>query len=230
MLRVAFYARVSGRSQKEEQTIESQLAALKEFAATEGFQFDAGHFYIDNGYSGFYFDRPDLDRLRDDARDGLIDVVLVHDPDRLARRYAYQVLLIEELQRWGVQVRFIEQPPADSPDQKLLVQIQGAIAEYERARILERTRRGRLFWARQGRPVSSVVPFGYRYIPRGRTEAPRVEVDESESEVVVMIFRWYVDEGLNMRQTALRLTSEGVATPTGRSAYWDPSTNGSRSL
>jgi site-specific DNA recombinase len=226
MLRVAFYARVSGGSQKEEQTIESQLAALKEFAATEGFQLDAEHFYIDNGYSGFYFDRPDLDRLRDAARDGLIDVVLVHDPDRLARRYAYQVLLIEELQRWGVQVRFIEQPPADSPDQKLLVQIQGAIAEYERARILERTRRGRLFWARQGRPVSSVVPFGYRYIPRGRTEAPRVEVDESESEVVVMIFRWYVDEGLNMRQTALRLTSEGVATPTGRSAYWDPSTVG----
>ena len=109
-----------------------------------------------NRYSGYYFERPGLDRLRDAARDGLIDVVLVHDPDRLARRYAYQVLLIEELQRWAVQVRFIEQPPADSPDQKLLVQIQGAIAEYERARILERTRRGRLFWARQGRPVSSV--------------------------------------------------------------------------
>jgi len=226
VLRVALYARVSGRSQKEEKTIESQLATLEEFVATEGLQLDPEHIYIDNGYSGYYFDRPGLDRLRDAARDGVIDVVLVHDPDRLARRYAYQVLLLEELQRWGVQVRFIEQPPPDSPDQKLLVQIQGAIAEYERARILERTRRGRLFWARQGRPVSSLAPFGYRYIPRGRTEPQRVEVDEAASEVVKTIFHWYVDERLNIRQTALRLTNEGVTTPTGRSAYWDPSTVG----
>ena len=93
---------------------------------------------------------------------GLVDLLLIHDPDRFSRRYAYQVLLLEEFQRWGVEVRFVKQPPPDSPEQQLLVQIQGAVAEYERARIMERTRRGRLYWARQGRPVSSQVPFGYR--------------------------------------------------------------------
>src|SRR3990172_4547660 len=158
-MRLAVYARVSDDVQKEKQTIESQLAEVRQFAKEQNWTLDEQHIYADNGYSGFYFERPALDHLRDAAREGLVDLLLVHDPDRLARRYAYQVLLLEEFERWGVKVRFLKQSPPDNPEQLLLVQIQGAIAEYERARILERTRRGRLYWARQGRPVSSHVPY-----------------------------------------------------------------------
>ena len=223
-MRVSLYARVSCSKQRDEQTIESQLAALNEFAAEEGLEIDTQHVYIDNGYSGSYFERPALDKLRDAVRDGLIDVLLVHDPDRLARKYAYQVLLLEEFQRWGVTVRFLQQPPPESPDQKLLVQIQGAIAEYERARIMERTRRGRLYWARQGYPVSSNVPYGYKYIPRQRSTPPRVEVDVPESEMTLKIFHWYSDDGLSDHKIARLLTASGTPTPTGRKPYWEITT------
>lgn len=105
-------------------------------------------------------------------------MILILDPDRLSRKYAYQVLLLEEFKRWEVAIRFLRQPPPDNPEQQLLIQIQGVITEYERARIMERTRRGRLYWARQGRLVSARVPYGYRYIRQNRKEPPSVEVDE----------------------------------------------------
>ena len=222
-MKVAIYARVSDDQQKEKQTIESQLAELRQFAAEHHWLPDDQHIYIDDGQSGFYLDRPALDRLRDAARDGLIDLLLVHDPDRFSRRYAYQVLLLEEFQRWGVQVRFLKQPPAQTPEQQLLVQIQGVIAEYERARIMERTRRGRLFWARQGRPVSAKVPFGYRYLRRIHNDPPSIEVDSVEAEVLRQIFRRHVEDRWSSRQIALELTALRVPTPTGRASHWDPS-------
>ena len=221
---VAIYARVSSDRQKETETISSQVQELQEFAAREGFAIDERHIYCDEGESGYYLDRPALDRLRDAARDGLIDALLVQNPDRLARRYAYQVLLLEEFKRWEVAVRFLKQPPPDSPEQKLLVQIQGVISEYERARIMERTRRGRLYWARQGRPVCSHVPFGYRYIPRNRDEPPSLEVDEEAAPIVHEIFQWYLSEALSIRQIASRLTDRKVPPPKGKMSYWDPST------
>lgn len=222
-MRVAMYARVSDDQQKEQQTIESQLAEVRQFASQHNWPLDEQHIYVDDGKSGFYLDRPALDRLRDAARDGLIDLLLVHDPDRFSRKYAYQVLLLEEFQRWGVEVRFLKQPPGDTPEQKLLVQIQGVIAEYERARILERTRRGRLFWARQGRPVIAKVPFGYRYLRRKDNDPPSIEVDPDEAEVLRRIFRRHVEDRWTSRQIALELTSDGVPTPTGKASYWDPS-------
>ena len=221
-MRIAVYARVSDDLQREKQTVESQLAEVRQFANEQTWPLDEQHIYIDDGYSGFYFERPALDRLRDAARDGLVDLLLVHDPDRLARRYAYQVLLLEEFQRWGVEVRFLKQPPPDNPEQLLLVQIQGAIAEYERARILERTRRGRLYWARQGRPVSSHVPYGYRYLRHHPREPPSIEVDETEAERVREIFRLYVEQRWPDRQIAIQLTAQGVIPPMGRTSDWDP--------
>lgn len=225
-MRVAVYARVSDPKQREQQTIESQLAEVRQFAKEHEWPLDEQHIYADDGHSGFYFDRPALDRLRDAARDGLIDLLLVHDPDRLARRYAYQVLLLEELERWGVEVRFLKQPPPDSPEQRLLVQIQGAIAEYERARIMERTRRGRLFWARQGRPVSAKVSYGHRYLRPNQNEPPTVEIDLVEAKALEEIFHFYVDQRWSLRQIALHLTTEGVPTPTGKASVWDPSSVG----
>jgi len=222
-MRVAIYARVSDDHQREKQTIESQLAEVRQFAAEHDWPVDEQYIYIDDGHSGFYLDRPALDRLRDAARDGLIDLLLVHDPDRFSRKYAYQVLLLEEFQRWGVEVRFLKQAPGDTPEQKLLVQIQGVIAEYERARIMERTRRGRLFWARQGRAVSAKVPFGYCYLRPNPKDAASIEVNGAEAEVVRQIFRRHAEDRWSSRQIALELTALGVPTPMGKACYWNPS-------
>src|SRR4029078_9545648 len=89
-------------------------------------------------------DRPALDRLRDAAHEGEFETIGVYSPDRLARRYAYQVLLLEEFRKGACAVELIERPISDDPHDQLLLQIQGAIAEYERAVLAERFRRGHL--------------------------------------------------------------------------------------
>ena len=143
-MRAAIYARVSTDKQGRDQTIDSQLGPLRRWAAAHGHALKEEHVYIDEGYSGARLDRPALDRLRDAAHEGEFDVVGVYSPDRLARRYAYQVLLLEELRKAACEVEFLERPISDDPHDQLLLQIQGAIAEYERAVLGERSRRGKL--------------------------------------------------------------------------------------
>ncbi len=107
--------------------------------------------------------RPALERLRDLAAIGAIDRLYVHSPDRLARKYAYQVLLLDEFQRCGVEVVFLNHPLGKTPGEDLLLQVQGMVAEFERAKILERSRRGKLHAARQGSVnVLSGAPYGSR--------------------------------------------------------------------
>ena len=220
---LALYARVSNDRQREEGTIASQVQELREFAAAEGFSVEERHVYLDDGKSGYYLDRPGLDALRDAARDGLVDTVLVHDPDRLSRKYAYQVLLLEEFARWQVTVRFLKSPPAESPEQRLLVQMQGVIAEYERARITERTRRGKLFWARQGRPGGGRVPYGYTRVRPEPSQPPSMEVDPQTAPIVQQMFRWYGTDRLSDRQIAIRLTKLGTPARTRNGhSYWHP--------
>src|SRR6266508_330118 len=136
--RVAFYARVSSEAQARDHTIGSQVAALKERIAADGFALEPDHGYVDDGYSGTSLLRPALEKLRDAVAGGRVERIYVHAPDRLARRYAYQVLLIEEFRRAGVEVAFLNRPIGDTAEDDLLLQVQGMIAEYERAKILER--------------------------------------------------------------------------------------------
>ena len=147
---VALYARVSSDQQARGNTIASQVAAVRERIAADTLALDAGQVFIDDGYSGTTLRRPALERLRDAVAAGVIDRVYVHAPDRLARRYAYQVLLIEEFRRAGAEVIFVNRPIGTSAEDDLLLQVQGMIAEYERAQFLERSRRGRRHAARSG--------------------------------------------------------------------------------
>ena len=166
-MKAAIYARVSTERQEREQTVASQVALLAAWAAAHGHELPEEHRFVDEGYSGARLDRPGLDRLRDAAHDGAVELVVVLSPDRLARRYAYQVLLLEELRRAGCRVVFLQHPISDDPDDQLLLQIQGAIAEYERAVMRERFRRGKLHRARAGQYLGSTPPYGYRYVPKG---------------------------------------------------------------
>jgi len=161
MKRLALYARVSSDKQEREETIDSQLDQLRHLAAERGLPVLDRHLYLDDGYSGSLLARPALDRLRDDARDGLLDIVLVHCPDRLARRYAYQVVVIEELQRHGCEVDFVNREIARTPEDQMLLAMQGVIAEYERAKIMERVssrNSDRIHSGNSGRSEDGVAP------------------------------------------------------------------------
>src|SRR5919199_6401357 len=199
-MHVALYARVSTGRQEREQTIASQLSALRTWVAEQGHEVHPDYIYADEGYSGAWLDRPALDRLRDAAHEGAFTLVAVWSPDRLARKYAYQVLLLEGFRRVGCEVVFLQHPLSDDPNDQLLPQIQGAIAEYERALLQERFRRGRLQKIRAGHYLSSKPPYGYRYISKNNGIPGYLVIDEHEAEVVRMLYRWLIDERLTLRQ------------------------------
>ena len=222
--RVAIYARVSTDVQEARGTIGSQLAVLRERVAGEGHELVAE--YTDEGVSGARLDRPGLDALRDAAEAGQIEGVWCLSADRLARMYAYQVIVLDELSRHGVVVWFHDTPPIeDDPQARLLTQVQGVIAEYERAKIAVRYRRGKLWRTRAGEVVAWKAPYGYRRIARGGGRPARLEVFEHEAAVVRRIFDDYVRKDLSMRRIAKGLNQDGVRSPAGRDV-WSVSTIG----
>ena len=161
----AIYARVSSARQKKDETIGSQTAALREHAAQRRLEVPEEWVFEDEGHSGATLVRPALERLRDLVAGVGVDVVLCYSPDRLARKFAYQALLIEEFARAGTRVEFVKGPRGDSPEDQLMVQFQGMFAEYEKAQIMERYRRGKAHRARSGSVnVLGGAPFGYRYV------------------------------------------------------------------
>ncbi|MBA7665575.1 hypothetical protein ES703_73649 [subsurface metagenome] len=161
----AFYARVSSEQQEKEGTIDSQLEALYQRIQDDGLTVEPQLRFIDDGYSGTTLVRPGLERLRDQAAAGAFNRLYVLNPFRFARKYAYQVLVMEELQSCGVEIVFLNHDFGKGPEDNLLLQVQGMIAEYERAKILERSRRGKLYAARHGSvSVLSGAPYGYKYI------------------------------------------------------------------
>ena len=206
----AVYARVSTDRQERQETVASQLDALRQAAVERGIEILPEHVFVDKEVSGARLDRPGLDRLRDLASEGMFDVVLVYAPDRLARQYAYQVVVMEELKRHGCEVVFLNHAFGETPEQQMLLQIQGVFAEYERALIQERTRRGRLYAARQGRLNGGAVPYGYRWIRKTENGPQKVEVDETKAEVVREIFRAYVEEGKSCKSLRDSLNARSV--------------------
>src|SRR6185295_8960268 len=221
-IRAALYARVSSERQADELTIQSQVAALEQRMQADGCQVESELRFLDEGFSGSTMLRPALERLRDLAYSGVIDRLYVLAPDRLARKYAYQFVLIEELTKHQVEVVFLNDIAGlGSAEGNLLLQVQGIIAEYERAKILERTRRGRRFAARQGK-VSALAhaPYGYRYVSKHEAGGEaRFEVMPEQSAHVQAMFRWVGMEGLSLRAVARRLREQAVPTPTGLACW-----------
>ncbi len=218
-MRAALYARVSTERQADRGTIGSQLQLLREQITTAGDEL-VGE-YVDDGHSGARLDRPGLDALRDAAEAGLVERVWCLSPDRLARAYAYQVLVLDELERFGVTVAFTDSPglAADDPQAILLTQVQGVIAEYEKAKIAERYRRGKLFRARAGEIVTWKASYGYRRIPRSpATGQAHHELYEPEAAVVRRIFTDRA-AGITVREICRRLNADGVPSPTGKPTW-----------
>jgi site-specific DNA recombinase len=223
-LRAALYARVSSEQQAQAGTIDSQIAAILTRAAEETVSIEPELRFVDDGHSGATLVRPALERLRDQAAAGAIDRLYVLCPDRLARSYAYQMLLVDELQKCGVELLFLNHPLGKTPEDNLLLQVQGMVAEYERAKIIERGRRGKLHAARQGRVnVMGKAPYGYRYLPASGGETARYQVEFAQASVVQEIFQWVAHERLSLKQACKRLEKQGVLSPSGK-GRWNTST------
>jgi site-specific DNA recombinase len=226
-VRAALYARVSSEQQAQAGTIDSQVAAILDRARHDGAAIESEARFIDEGHSGATLIRPALERLRDLAAAGAIDRLYVLCPDRLARSYAYQMLLVDELQRCSVELVFINRELGKSPEDNLLLQVQGMVAEYERAKIIERCRRGKLHAARQGSVnVLGGAPYGYRYVAAiggGGIGTAQYNIYLEEAAVVRQIFQWMGIERLSIGQVCKRLKNKGIASPRGKD-YWDRST------
>ena len=217
MTSAAIYARVSSARQKKDETIGSQTAALREHAAQARLDVPQEWVFEDEGHSGATLVRPALEALRDLVAQGCVDVVLVYSPDRLARKFAYQALLLEEFARAGVRVEFVKGPRGDSPEDQLLVQFQGMFAEYEKAQLMERYRRGKAHRARCGSVnVLGGAPFGYRYVPKTADSGASYEIVDHEAVIAAELFRRYTDDGASVADLTRWLTSENVPTRTGK--------------
>ena len=223
---VALYARVSSQRQADEMTIHSQVAALRERIEQDGMKVADELCFLDEGYSGATLVRPALERLRDMVWAGGIDCLYVHSPDRLARKYAWQVVLLEEFAKYDVKVVFLNHDPDDqSAEGELLLQMQGMIAEYERAKILERSRRGKRHAARRGSVnVLSGAPYGYRYVSVKETGGDaRYEIISEEAKVAVQVYEWIGRDSLSIGEVRRRLHEQGIKTKTGKE-WWDRAT------
>ena len=218
-MRAALYARVSTEDQAEKYGLSSQLTELRELAAKKSFTVPEGAEFVDDGYSGATLDRPALDRLREAVRARAFDVVLVHDPDRLSRKLAHQLLLVEELERAGVGLEYFTTPREDTPEGRLLLNVKGVVAEYEREKIRERTTRGKKQKARSKLVPTGPWPYGYRLDP---TQPGGLGIHDDEARVVREMFRWLA-EGTSVRGVVARLNRLPVIPKARRAKLWGKS-------
>jgi site-specific DNA recombinase len=224
-MRVACYVRVSTERQQQAQTIQQQVTQLQTYvAAHDGWTVAEEHIFRDDGASGAKLDRPGLDALRDHAARAAFDLVLICAPDRLARHFVHQMVVMEELERRSVRVVFIDRPLTDDPHEQLVTQIRGAVAEYERTLIAERMRRGRLAKLRSGQLLPwTRAPYGYRLHPERPRDPAAVSLDPVAAAIVQELFAAYAAGGATLHSLAAQPTARRVPTPTGK-PVWRPTT------
>ncbi len=221
---IAVYGRVSTSHQENEGTIETQLLAVREFAQKNNCNIVKE--YLDDGWSGDSIIRPGLDQLRMDVKRKIWEAVLMYDPDRLARRYSYQELVMDELREAGVEMIFVTVPSPKNSEDKILYGVRGLFAEYERAKIAERFRLGKKRKVEEGHILTTEAPYGYTYIRNDKEKKTHgyYEINEPEAMVVRMIFRWIGEEGLTLRKVVRRLQELAIKPRKSKRGVWSTST------
>ncbi len=221
---IATYGRVSTSNQENEGTIETQLRAVTEFAKENNYTIVKS--YTDEGWSGDILTRPGLDQLRVDAKNKNKEweAVLIYDPDRLARRGAWQEIVIEELKELGVEVLFVTVPPPKSDEDIIMYKMRGIFTEYERMKIKERFRLGKLRKVMEGHILTTEALYGYTYIKKQDNVHGYYVINEEEAKIVRMIFDWVVKDKMNIRGVVRKLHLLGIKPRKSTRGVWSTST------
>jgi site-specific DNA recombinase len=219
---IAIYARVPTARQEEEQTIQTQISSLKDYAMKSNL--DIVEEYLDDGWSGDILARPALDKLRHDAKNKLWTAVLIYDPDRLARRYSYQELVMDELREAGIEVIFVTIKAPKNSEDKILHGVRGLFAEYERIKIAERFRLGKVRKVKEGHILVSEPLFGYSYIPKTEHCHGYYIINQQEANTVKMIFSWVVNDHLSLRGIVRKLQHFNIKPRKSKRGVWATST------
>src|SRR3989304_4620873 len=223
-MRVAIYARVSTLRQAQAQTIEQQLERLMTYVNQQGWDLPGENIFRDDGHSGAGLNRPGLDCLRDRIAAREIDCVVMTAPDRLARNYVHQMLLLEQLEKYACQIEFLDRPMSQDPHDQLVLQIRGAVAEYERTLIADRMRRGRQAKYRAGILLPWTRPlFGYQMDPDTPRDPAKVTINAAEASVVREMFAFYLHEDTSLYGVVKHLHEMGILSPRG-GEYWTTTT------
>ena len=226
--RIAIYGRVSTSAQEEQETIEAQLLEDRKFAEEKNLKVVKE--YLDNGWSGDILARPALNALRVDAKKHEWDAVLIYDPDRLGRQLFYQQIVIEELKQLGIEVLFVTLPPVKNASDELLFGVRGLFSAYEKAKIAERFRIGKINRVTNGQILLSEAPYGYTYIPNsGKRSDPgyvagHLVINEDEKKIVTMIFNWVAVDGLTLRKVVRQLQELNIKPRKSKRGVWNTST------
>lgn len=218
MKKAAIYARVSTALQERERTIESQIEELKKQVASNSNVLVKE--YIDDGYSGAKMDRPALDQLRNDLKTDLFDAIYFHNSDRIARDVTYQNLIIAEILKYKKQIFISGKDYIHNPENKFTLTVLGAVAELERAKIIERSQRGKLHKLRQGILLGNHT-FGYDIISKTKTSPCIYKINEKEAAIIRYIFKAYAIAKASWSTIVRYLEDTGATTKMG-SKLWDP--------
>jgi site-specific DNA recombinase len=221
----AVYTRVSTKRQADEPnktSLETQEAGCRTLATRDGFPVDNGHIYVDKHSGEELYERPALTALREAAKRHEFAVVYVHSIDRLSRDPVHLGIIISELERLGIAVRFVTEDLDDSPEAQLIRFIKGYGARLENETRKERSIRAKRARAMSGRPIpSNRAPYGYRWADESKSA---FTPDPQTAPIVQRIYREYVAGGQTLRAIAAALTAEGIPTPSGRTTRWDMNT------
>jgi site-specific DNA recombinase len=217
---VALYARVSTSRQEQEATIESQIEEVRAKIIEVGDVISPDHIYVDNGWTGELLQRPALDALRDAAAEGQFKKIYVYDRGRLSRKFVHQELVIEELSDIGVEFVSLHDVNAVTPEESFMQSMMGIFHEYERLKIAERFRRGKLFNAKSGKLINGQAKYGWRYVKKTDACPTHYEINEEEARVVRMIWDWFGNERVAIREIIRRLYKMGIPPKLGKSPFW----------
>lgn len=224
MKRAALYARVSTDNQKDEQTVKTQLYEIREAIKSDGCVLIEDCIYTDEGWSGAFLERPALDLLRQDAKLNKFDIVYVFDRGRLSRKFVYQEIVIEELGHSNVEFKSLHDVNGTTPEEQLMGSVMGVFHEYERVKITERFRLGKLNKVRSGNLLGYNPPYGYDYTPvKGKGTSKEngfFTINEKEAEVIRMMYGWVGNEGISLREVIRRLYQMEIPPRKAKRATW----------
>src|SRR3989344_5761486 len=216
----ALYARVSTSRQENEQTIDSQIAEIKVKIAEDGNSLPSENSFIDDGWTGEMIQRPGLDAMRDAAMAGVFQVLYVYDRGRISRVFAYQEIILEEIIDKDIKFITLHDVSAETPEERVLQAMQGVFHEYERVKIVERMRRGKLFKARNGILINGHSLYGYDYIKKTDTKPAHYKINEEQARVVRMIFDWVGNERISLNEVIRKLYDLGIPPRKAKSEFW----------